>query len=61
MKKFVEWQDENGNILRLRIEGNRENAELCAFNISKVWKSASTKLIIAENGAEKTALEITRT
>lgn len=60
MKKFVEWQDENGDTIRLRIEGKRESAELSTFNISKVWKSESTRLIIEENGERKTVLEIIR-
>jgi hypothetical protein len=60
MKKYVEWTDENGKNIRLRFEGKREDAERATFNISRVWKSESTKLIIEENGAEKTALEIIR-
>ena len=60
MKKFVEWTTETGETIRLRFEGKREDAEKSAFNISKVWKSESTKLIIEENGVEKTALEIIR-
>lgn len=60
MKKFVEWTTETGEKIRLRFEGKREDAERSAFNISKVWKSESTKLIIVENGVEKTALEIIR-
>lgn len=60
MKKFVEWTTETGEKIRLRFEGKREVAERSAFNISKVWKSESTKLIIVENGVEKTALEIIR-
>jgi hypothetical protein len=60
MKKFVEWTDENGKTIRLRVEGKREDAERSAWNVSKVWKSPSTKLIIEEYGAEKTALEIIR-
>lgn len=60
MKKFVEWTTETGEKIRLRFEGKREDAEKSAFNISKVWKSESTKLIIVENGVEKTALEIIR-
>lgn len=60
MKKFVEWIDENGKVLRLRFEGKREDAERSAFNISSVWKSKTTRLIIEEKGAEKIALEIIR-
>lgn len=60
MKKFVEWTTETGETIRLRFEGKREDAEKSAFNISKVWKSENTKLIIEENGVEKTALEIIR-
>lgn len=60
MRKFVEWQDETGKTIRLRFEGNRADAERSAFNISKVWKSETTKLIIEENGAESTVLEIIR-
>ncbi len=60
MKKYVEWQDNSGATLRLRFEGKREDAERSAWNVSKVWKSPSTKLIIEEDGTEKTALEIIR-
>jgi hypothetical protein len=60
MKKFVEWTDETGKHIRLRYEGTREDAERATFNISRVWKAESTKLIIEEKGAKKTALEIIR-
>lgn len=60
MKKFVEWTNENGKVIRLRFEGKREDAERSAFNISSVWKAESTKLIIEEKGTEKTVLEIIR-
>lgn len=60
MQKFVEWTTETGEKIRLRFEGKREDAERSAWNVSKVWKSPSTKLIIKEDGAEKTALEIIR-
>lgn len=60
MKKFVEWTDENGKTIRLRFEGKREDAERATFDVSSVWRSESTKLIIEEKGAEKTALEIIR-
>lgn len=60
MKKFIEWTDENGKTIRLRFEGKREDAERATFNVSRVWKSENTKLIIEEKGAEKTALEIIR-
>ena len=60
MKKFVEWTDENGKKIRLRFEGEIKDAERTTFNISSVWKSESTKLIITESGAEKIALEIIR-
>lgn len=60
MKKYVEWTNKNGKNVRLRFEGKREDAERATFNISQVWKSESTKLLIEENGAERTALEIIR-
>lgn len=60
MKKYVEWTNGNGKVVRLRFEGKREEAEKTAFNISSVWKSESTKLIIEEKGTEKTVLEIIR-
>lgn len=60
MKKFVEWTDEKGKVIRLRFEGKREDAEQSAFNVSKVWKSKSTKLIIEEKGTERAVLEIIR-
>lgn len=60
MKKYVEWTDEKGKTIRLRFEGNREQAERATFSISTVWKSESTKLIIEENGAQKTVFEIIR-
>jgi hypothetical protein len=60
MKKYIEWQDVNGKTIRLRFEGERESAERTTFNVSKVWKSEKTRLIIVENGEEKTAIEIIR-
>lgn len=60
MKKFIEFEAEYGKIVRIVYEGTRENAEKFAFSISNIWKSKSTKLIIKENGAENTALEIIR-
>lgn len=60
MKKYVEWSVESGKIIRLRIEGKREDAECTAFNISRIWKAENTKLIFEENGAQKIALEIIR-
>jgi hypothetical protein len=60
MKKYVEWSNENGKTIRLRFEGTSEEAEKSALNISRIWKSKITKIIIVEKGAEKTALEIIR-
>lgn len=60
MKKFVEWTDEKGKKIRLRFEGKREDAERSAFNISSVWKSPNTRLVIEEDGNKKTVLEIIR-
>jgi hypothetical protein len=60
MKKYVEWTNEDGKIIRLRFEGKREDAERSAFNISRVWKAKSTKLVIEEKGAKTIALEIIR-
>lgn len=60
MKKYVEWTNESGKNIRLRLEGKREDAEKTAFNVSSVWKAKSTKLIIEEAGTEKTVLEIIR-
>ena len=60
MKKYVEWANGDGKIVRLRVEGKREDAERCTYNVSSVWKAKSTKLIIEENGVERVALEIIR-
>ena len=60
MKKLVEWENEKGKIIRLRIDGKSEDAERTVFHISQVWKSKKTKLIIIEGGEEKTAFEIIR-
>jgi hypothetical protein len=60
MKKYVEWSNEKGKIIRLRFEGTIEEAEKSALNISRIWKSRITKIIIVDKGAEKTALEIIR-
>jgi hypothetical protein len=60
MKNYVEWTNENGKNMQLKIDGKREDMERSTFNISSIWKAKSTKLIIVDKGTETTVLEIIR-
>ena len=61
MKKFIEWTDTKaGKKIRLRYCGKKEDIERTALNISRVWNSPETNIVIVEKGAERTALSIIR-
>lgn len=60
MRKFVEWENEDGKNIRLQYLGSKENIERTALEISRVWKSPITNIIIVEKGAERVSLSIIR-
>ena len=61
MKKFIEWTDTKaGKKIRLQYCGKKEVIERTALDISRVWKSPETNIVIVEKGAERNALSIIR-
>lgn len=61
MKKFIEWTDTKaGKKIRLQYCGKKEDIERTALDISRVWKSPETNIVIVENGAERATLSIIR-
>ena len=61
MKKFIEWTDPKANKkIRLQYYGKKEDLERTAKDISRVWKSPETRIIIVEKGAERAPFSIIR-
>jgi hypothetical protein len=61
MKKFIEWTDTKADKkIRLQYLGKKEDIERTALDISRVWKSPETNIVIVEKGAEHATLSIIR-
>lgn len=61
MKKFIEWIDTKaGKKISLQYCGKKEDLERTALEISRVWKSPETNIVIVEKGAERAILSIIR-
>jgi hypothetical protein len=61
MKIFIVWTDTKaGKKIKLQYCGKKEDLERTALDISRVWKSPETNIVIVEKDAERTALSIIR-
>lgn len=62
MQYFIEWKNNNGKPICLQYQGDLNNIERTAFEISKVWKSRIVRIKTRTKEAkeEKTIFAILR-
>ena len=60
MEHYIEWKNNNGKPIKLQYQGDLNNIERTAFEISKVWKSRIVRITAKQGKEEKTIFAILR-